>query len=133
MRRLETPHLCSSWLTRKIRDPSLALRMTARGLWRRRALAPLPFSERDEGVAAPSCFLHGTDRQFDAELKNPSLLDYNRRAFVDHLEQFDHVLVTHPHAAVTRSRSDFVLVFRSMNVNETVARIRIVLVEPIQP
>ena len=29
MRRLETPHLCSSWLTRKIRDPSLALRMTA--------------------------------------------------------------------------------------------------------
>jgi len=75
----------------------------------------------------------GTDRQFDAELKNPSLLDYNRRAFVDHLEQFDHVLVTHPHAAVTRSRSDFVLVFRSMNVNETVARIRIVLVEPIQP
>jgi hypothetical protein len=60
-------------------------------------------------------------------------LDHNWRTLIDHFEQFDHVLVTHPHAAVTRSRADFVLVFSAMNVNEAVARIRIVLVQPVQP
>jgi hypothetical protein len=62
-----------------------------------------------------------------------SRLDYNRRTLIDHFEQFDHVLVTHPHAAVTRSRADFVLVFGAMNVHEAVARIRIVLVQSIEP
>ena len=62
-----------------------------------------------------------------------SRLDYNRRTLIDHFEQFDHVLVTHPHAAVTRSRADFVLVFGAMNVDEAVARIRIVLVQSVQP
>ena len=51
----------------------------------------------------------------------------------DHFEQFDHVLVTHPHAAVTRSRADFVLVFGAMNVDEAVARIRILLVQSVEP
>ena len=62
-----------------------------------------------------------------------SRLDYNWRTLIDHFEQFDHVLVTHPHAAMTRSRADFVLVFGAMNVNEAVARIRIVLVQPVEP
>ena len=62
-----------------------------------------------------------------------SLLDDDRRTFIDHFEQFDHILVTHPHAAVTRSRADFVLVFGAMNVDEAVARIRIVLVQPVEP
>ena len=62
-----------------------------------------------------------------------SRLDYNRRTLIDHSEQFDHVLVTHPHAAVTRSRADFVLVFGAMNVHEAVSRIRIVLIQPIEP
>jgi hypothetical protein len=57
-----------------------------------------------------------------------SRLDYNRRAFIDHFEQFDYVLVAHPHAAVTRRRADFVLVFGAMNVDEAVACIRIVLI-----
>ena len=62
-----------------------------------------------------------------------SRLDYHRRTLIDHFEQFDHVLVTHPHAAVTRSRADFVLVFGPMNVDVAVARIRIVLVQSVEP
>lgn len=57
-----------------------------------------------------------------------SRLDYNRRALIDHFEQFDHVLVTHPHAAVTRRHADFVLVFGAMNVDEAVARVRVGLI-----
>ena len=60
-----------------------------------------------------------------------SCLDYNRRTLIDHFEQFDHVLVTHPHAPVTRSCADFVLVFGAMNVHEAVARIRVVLVQSV--
>jgi len=60
-------------------------------------------------------------------------LDYNRRTLIDNFEQFDHVLVTHPHATVTRSRADFILVFGAMNVDVAVARIRILLVQPVEP
>ena len=74
----------------------------------------------------------GADGSWDLELFE-SPLDYNRRTLIDHFEQFDHVLVTHPHAAVTRSRADFVLVFGAMNVDEAVARIRIVLVQSVEP
>ena len=60
-------------------------------------------------------------------------LDHNWRTLIDHFEQFDHVLVAHPHTAMARGCADFVLVFGAMNVNEAVARIRIVLVQPVQP
>src|SRR5215471_6981433 len=63
----------------------------------------------------------------------PSRLDYNRRTLIDHFEQFDYVFVTHPHAAVTRSGPDFVLVLGPMNVDEAVARIGIVLVQSVEP
>ena len=79
--------------------------------WRRRALAP---------------FLQISRATRASRLQ--SRLDYNRRTLVDHFEQFDHVLVTHPHAAVTRRRADFVLVFGAMNVDEAGARVRIVLI-----
>jgi len=62
-----------------------------------------------------------------------SRLDYNRRTFIDHFEQFDHVLVTHPHTAVTRGCADFVFVFGAMNVDEAVARIRILVVQSVEP
>jgi len=62
-----------------------------------------------------------------------SHLDYNRRTLIDHFEQFDHVRVTHSHAAMTRSRADFVLVLGAVNVDETVARIRIPLVQSVKP
>jgi hypothetical protein len=57
-----------------------------------------------------------------------SPLDYNGRTLIDHFEQFDHVRVAHPHTAMTRNHADFVLVFGAMNVDEAVARIRILLV-----
>src|SRR6186997_6044 len=60
-------------------------------------------------------------------------LYYNRRTVVDHFEQLDHVLVTHPHAPVTGGRADLVFVFSAMNVDEAVARIRIVFVQAIEP
>jgi hypothetical protein len=62
-----------------------------------------------------------------------SRLDYNRGTLINHFGQFDYVLVTHPHAAVTRRRTNFVLVSGSMNVDEAVACICIVLVQSIEP
>ena len=62
-----------------------------------------------------------------------SRLDYNRRTLINHFGQFDYVLVTHPHAAVTRRRTNFVLVSGSMNVDEAVACVCIVLVQSIEP
>ena len=84
----------------------------------------------------PRSFAHAQDDRRDGSWSLElfeSRLDYNRRPLIDHFEQFDHVLVTHPHAAVTRSRADFVLVFGAMNVDEAVARIRIVLVQSVEP
>ncbi len=69
---------------------------------------------------------------WDLELFD-SHLDYNRRTLIDHFEQFDHVRVTHSHAAMTRSCADFVLVLGAVNVDETVARIRIPLVQSVKP
>ena len=94
-------------------------------------LAPFLNSRRDEGVAAQSRMLAAQDvRSTDEVQVTPRL----QPAYpLDHFEQFDHVLVTHPHAAVTRSRADFVLVFGAMNVDEAVARIRIVFVQSVEP
>ena len=65
--------------------------------------------------------------------RRASRLDHNRRALVHDFEQFDYVCVTHPHTAKARSRTDFVFVSRPMNVDETVARIRILLLQSVQP
>jgi len=62
-----------------------------------------------------------------------SRFDYNRRTLIDHFEQFDYVLVAHPHAAMTRGRPDFVLVFGAMNIDEAVACIRVQLVQTVEP
>ena len=60
-----------------------------------------------------------------------SSFDYNRRTLIDHFEQFDYVLVAHPHAAMARSRADFVLMFGAMNVHVPVAGIHILLVKSV--
>ena len=60
-----------------------------------------------------------------------SRFDYNRRTLIDHFEQFDYVLVAHPHAAMACSRADFVLMFGAMNVHVAVAGIRILLVKSV--
>ena len=91
-------------------------------------------SRRDEDVAAPITHFASFRIASSTRLNfSKSRLDYNRRPLIDHSEQFDHVLVTHPHAAVTRSRPDFVLVFGAMNVHEAVARVRIVLIQSVEP
>ena len=96
-------------------------------------LAPLPQLPTRRGRRGSNhALLAAQDVTFDG-VKFESPLDYNRRTRVDHFEQFDHVLVTHPHAAVTRSRADFVLVFGAMNVDEAVARIRILVVQSVEP
>ena len=101
--------------------------------WRRRA--PRPFFGPPDGRGASSA--HALRVVQDARSSCLELfesrLDYNRRTLIDHFEQFDHVLVTHSHAAVTRRRADFVLVFGAMNVHEAVARIRIVLIQSVEP
>ena len=57
----------------------------------------------------------------------------NRRAFVDEVEQLDHVVVAHANATVTIGRADLVLVLRAMDVDEAVAGIAIVFFETVQP
>src|SRR4051812_11163689 len=71
--------------------------------------------------------------QRDEASRLQSRFDDNRRTLIDYREQLDHVLVTHPHAPVTGSCADFVLVFGAMNVDIAVARIRIVLVQSVEP
>ena len=101
--------------------------------WRRRAPAPFPqIPDATRASRLQSRTARRSGRQADG-VKFESLLDNDRRTLIDHFEQFDHVLVTHPHAAVARSRADFVLVFGAMNVDEAVARIRIVLVQSVEP
>jgi hypothetical protein len=62
-----------------------------------------------------------------------STVDYNRRTLIHQVEEFDHVRVTHTHTAMARGRADFILVFRAVNVDEPVPRVRIVLVQSVQP
>jgi len=59
--------------------------------------------------------------------------DNDGRAFIDKIEQLDHVRIAHPHASMARWVADFVLVFGTVNVNEAVARVRVVLIQAIKP
>ena len=66
--------------------------------------------------------------------RRPNLFfDRNRRPLGDKIEQFDNVGVGHSHAAVAIGGSDLVLVFGAVNVNESVPRVQVVLVEAIEP
>ena len=55
-------------------------------------------------------------------------LNYNWRALVHEIEQFDHVRIPHPDTTAAVWRADLVLVFRAMDVDEAVACIGILLV-----
>ena len=64
-------------------------------------LAPLlQFPTRRGRRGSNHTLLAAQDVTFDG-VKFESPLDYNRRTLIDHSKQFDYVLVTHPHAAVT--------------------------------
>jgi hypothetical protein len=54
-------------------------------------------------------------------------------ALIDEIEQLDYVLIAHSHASVARRVADFVLVFGAVNVNKTVARVGVVLIQAIKP
>ena len=62
-----------------------------------------------------------------------SRLDHNGRAFLNEIEQFDHIRIAHPHAATAGGRADFVLVLGAMDVNEPVMCIGIPLVQSVEP
>jgi hypothetical protein len=59
--------------------------------------------------------------------------DHDGRVFIDKIEQLDYVRIAHPHASMARRVADFVLVFCPVNVNETVARVRVVFIQAIKP
>ena len=73
--------------------------------------------------------------QSRASLKTYQLLffDHDGRAFTDKIEQLDYVRIAHPHASMARRIADFVLVLGAVNINETVARVRVVLIQSIKP
>jgi hypothetical protein len=60
-------------------------------------------------------------------------LNCHRRLFINKVEQFDDVGIAHADAPVTVRCADLVLVLRSVNVDETSARVRVVLVCTIEP
>ena len=62
-----------------------------------------------------------------------SCLNYDRRTLIHEIEQLDHVGIPHPHATAAVGGADLVLVFGAMDVNESVACIGIVLVQPVEP
>jgi hypothetical protein len=63
----------------------------------------------------------------------PLFFDHDSCAFIDKTEQLDYVRIAHPHASMARRVADFVLVFGAVNVNEAVARVRVVLIQAIKP
>src|SRR5581483_4431256 len=62
-----------------------------------------------------------------------SFANGDNRPFLDQIEELDHVRIAHPDATVTVRRADRALVFRSVNVNKSVVRIRVALAEAIEP
>ncbi len=62
-----------------------------------------------------------------------SFLDQNGRAFINQFEKFDHVRVPHAHTAMTRGGADLVLMFRAVNIDESLPRIGIFFIQSIQP
>jgi len=62
-----------------------------------------------------------------------SCLNYDWRAFIHEIEQFDYIRVPHSNAAAAVGTADLVLMFSTVDVDETVACIRILLVQPVEP
>ena len=62
-----------------------------------------------------------------------SCLNYDRRTLIHEIEQLDHVRIPHPHATAAVGSADFALVFGAMDVNESIACIGILLVQPVEP
>ena len=60
-------------------------------------------------------------------------LDRYVSTFIDEIEQLDYVLIAHSHASVARRVADLVLVLGAVDVNETVARVGVVLIQAIKP
>jgi len=62
-----------------------------------------------------------------------SRLNYDGRALIHEIEQFDYIRLPHSNAAATVGGADLVLVFGSMDVNESVACVGILFVQPVEP
>jgi hypothetical protein len=60
-------------------------------------------------------------------------LDRYVSTFSDEIEQLDYVLIAHSHASVARRVADFVFVLRAVDVNKTVARVGVVLIQAVKP
>ncbi len=62
-----------------------------------------------------------------------SCLNYDWRAFIHEIEQFDYIRVPHSNAAAAVGNADLVLVFGPVDVDETLACICILLVQSVEP
>ena len=62
-----------------------------------------------------------------------SCLNYDWRAFIHEIEQFDYIRVPHSNAAAAVGTADLVLMFSTVDVDETVACVRILLIQPVEP
>lgn len=55
------------------------------------------------------------------------------RVFINEIEQVDDILIPHPNAAVAGGLADFVFVFRAVDINKPLPRIRILFLQTIEP
>lgn len=55
------------------------------------------------------------------------------RVFINEIEQVDDILIPHPNAAVAGGLTDFVFVFRAVDIDKAVARVRIIFFETVEP
>src|SRR5437762_948948 len=62
-----------------------------------------------------------------------SCLNYDWRAFIHEIEQFDYIRVPHSNAAAAVGAAELVLIFRTVDVDKTVACIGILLVQSVEP
>jgi hypothetical protein len=62
-----------------------------------------------------------------------SCLNYDRRAFIHEIEQFDYIRVPHSNATTAMGSADLVLMFSTVDIDEAVACIGILLVQSVEP
>lgn len=98
---------------------------------RPRAASSAPDATRHRGSNRARRATH--DDKHDAGSGSKSRFNDYRRTLIHQLEKFHHVFIPHTHTTMTRGRADLVFVFRAVNIDEPVARIRIVLIQSVQP
>ena len=59
--------------------------------------------------------------------------NHHRGIFIDKVKQLDDIGSAHTDATVARRFANFVFVFRAVNIDKALARVRVMLFQPVEP